>query len=852
MTPEQHTALRLELLERGYAPLATKGKRPTMKKWPTLEIDEESIRKWGRKDHLVTTGVRVEGDLLVFDFDIDSAEVLGKIEARIEEENPELWDLMLGMPKRYGGGDKYALFARKSSGKYEQYWSKAYYKPGDLAAGDGKAPLQRLEVFTGGGSEGRYLALYGAHTVADNDDIVVSYRWEEDDLGPFGLADIDLDQLPAVPLKQVKWLVDLVSDVLHGTDWEYEVGASHGKVERRTSYTLMPEMIFSASDGYEYTLEDLDAACDHPDLRVAMGFVVTGASNTSRGSVSRNGADGRVQIYDFASGVTYRPVELDMRMKMQSLGSALLRSPHLYVSDPANESDGERRPFMPVGDGELTAASAQIARYLAGQEHLFDMGGRIVAVLDGAIIPMDVDRLAVEIGRRVCCVTKQMVAGAERMVECDPSVKLVKMVQSLLLESRFRKLRAITDIPVLRRDGSMVKDGYCKETQLVVRALPGVAEMVPEGSVSVQEAERALKVLWEPFVQFPFVSEADRGGMLAALLTAVLRPVLPTAPAFGMDAPTQGSGKSLLCRCVGWLSGTFLVQPPLPVKDDDEVRKVLLTVLMEAPRAVVFDNMLGMLDSGALGAVLTSESFSGRILGTNTSLKAPTSVLIMLNGNNLALAGDMPRRVVTVRIDPQDEVPHARKFKFDPEVEVRTRRVDMIAAALTLVKAALGSAVKGRVGSFEMWDEMVGQTVAWVERHVDGQFSDPAKAIEEAVRADPKREELSHFMSSLRTVFGNEWFSAAEAASFAGPGQPLAEAFETQGTPSSRSVGRFLTFRKDGRVGGFTLQAKRDSRTKVFRFRVWSSEDSAESVVTGSFQARRVGAAKITQLTPKS
>lgn len=852
MNIEQHTALRLELLGRGYVPLATKGKRPTMKKWPSLEIDEDRIRTWGRKDHLVTTGVRVEGNLLVFDFDIDSAEVLGLIEARIQEENPDLWDLMLGMPKRYGGGDKYALFGRKTSGKYEQYWSKAYYKPEDLEAGEGKAPLQRLEVFTGGGSEGRYVALYGAHTVEENDDITVSYRWEEDDQGPFGLADIDLEDLPAVPLKQVKWLVDLVSEVLNETDWEYEVGASHGKVERKTSYTLMPEMTFSANDGYEYTLEDLDAACDHPDLRVAMGFVVAGASNTSRGSVTRNGADGRVQIYDFASGVTYRPVELDMKLKMKSLGSALLRSPHLYVPDPANESDGERRPFIPVGDGELTAASAQIARYLAEQEHLFDMGGRIVAVLDGAIVPMDVDRLAVEIGRRVCCVTKQTVSGAERMTECDPSVKLVKMVQALLLESRFRKLRAITDIPVLRRSGAMVKDGYCKETQLVVRALPGVADMVPEGSVSVQEAGRALKTLWGPFVEFPFVSEADRGGMLAALLTAVLRPVLPTAPAFGMDAPTQGSGKSLLCRCVGWLSGTFLVQPPLPVRDDDEVRKVLLTVLTEAPRAVVFDNMLGMLDSGALGAVLTSETFSGRILGTNTSLKAPTSVLVMLNGNNLALAGDMPRRVVTIRIDPKHEVPHARSFDFDPEILVRTRRGEMVAAALTLVKAALESAGKGRIGSFEMWDEMVGQTVAWVERHVDDQFKDPAKIIEDAVRTDPRREELSHLLTSLRKVFGNQWFSAAEAASLASPGQPLSEAFDTQGTPSSRSVGRFLTFRKDGRVDGFTLQYQRDSRTKNLRFRVWSEEDSADITVAGVFQARAAGADRITKITPKS
>jgi hypothetical protein len=839
MTPADHTKLRHKLLARGYTPLAAKGKRCVLRNWPRLDVDAAVVDEWAERKGLVTTGVRVDDDLLVLDFDIDSKKILNAIERRIEKDDPELWDLILQMPKRTGGGDKYALFARRLSGKFEQYWSKAYYRPEDMRDEASKAARQRLEVFSGGGSEGRFMALYGGHTVTDAGDILRSYAWEED----WGLADIPKDELPGLTLKQVKWLVDVVSEEMHKAKWVYEVGSAHGKIVSTTAYTLRPEMMFNTVQGERLTLAELEECCDQADLRVDLSFIEAKASNVTRGRVSRNASDGRVQIWDFATARMYRPSELDIHLTGESLGRALARNPHTAggMPDPANESDGDSRPFVSVGGGDLTEASKFIARYLARQKHLFNMGGRIVGVLDGQIVPMEQDRLAVEIGRRVCCRAEQRDGNAVRLVEVDPSTKLVKLVASLLLESRFKDLRAITDVPVLRRDGSMVEDGYCRETRLVVRAVPDVAGRVPEAAdIDAARLRAALDTLWSPFRDFPFVGALDRGGLLAALLTAVLRPVLPTAPAFGLDAPVQGSGKSLLCRCVGALAGSFKVYAPLPVRDDDEVRKVLLTVLMEAPRAAVFDNMLGLLDSGALGAVLTSETFSGRILGTNTSLHAPTSVLVMLNGNNLALAGDMPRRVVSIRIDPKHEVPHSRAFTFDPESEVRTNRADMLVAGLTLLRAALPYARRGRVGSFEVWDEMIGQTVRWVRDNIDDRFGDPAESIQQAVEFDPRREELNVLLTLLRESFGNGWFSAAQVCSAAASGSGLAEALDFDRTPTAKGVGRYLTNRKDGRAGGMSLQHRKDPHSKVAQFRVWDEKDAADVVVEGKFQRRGV------------
>ncbi|MCC6198501.1 MAG: hypothetical protein IT518_28965 [Burkholderiales bacterium] len=95
--------------------------------------------------------------------------------------------------------------------------------------------------------------------------------------------------------------------------------------------------------------------------------------------------------------------------------------------------------------------------------------------------------------------------------------------------------------------------GYDAVTVLRL-ALPDDAEIVPVAERPTRDqAQAALDVLWRPFAEFPWVDGLARAARLAAL-TAVVRPILPTSPAFGHDAPAVGSGKTLLARCVGALA----------------------------------------------------------------------------------------------------------------------------------------------------------------------------------------------------------------------------------------------------------------------------------------------------------
>ncbi|WP_347850317.1 hypothetical protein, partial [Planktomarina sp.] len=45
---------------------------------------------------------------------------------------------------------------------------------------------------------------------------------------------------------------------------------------------------------------------------------------------------------------------------------------------------------------------------------------------------------------------------------------------------------------------------------------------------TLDDASRALETLLHPFSTFPFVDASAKGALLAAILTAVTRPVLPT------------------------------------------------------------------------------------------------------------------------------------------------------------------------------------------------------------------------------------------------------------------------------------------------------------------------------------
>jgi hypothetical protein len=396
-----------------------------------------------------------------------------------------------------------------------------------------------------------------------------------------------------------------------------------------------------------------------------------------------------------------------------------------------------------------------------------------------------------------------------------------------------KPLDAVITAPTLRPDGSVLSAaGYDKTTKLLYDAqeLPPPIPSHP----SRDEALAALERLWKPFKDFPFVDAIDRSVHLAAILTAAVRPSLPTAPGFGYDAPSQGSGKTLLAICIATLTSQQepSVWPHTKSRDDEEVRKRIFTALRSGHRAIVWDNVLGMFDSASMASMLTSSSYQDRVLGTSESNSVPNRAILLMTGNNLTMGGDMVRRVLICRIDPQTETPFARAFSVDPKALCRADRQNIISSALTLIRYYITQCSsrpgKGRMASFEEWDDWVRQTVICVGQDLaPGVFCDVMDQVHANQAADPESDVMARLLHAWREKYGEEWVQAKTVAhdmtAFSSSTIDLREALSEicfNGITAS-NIGHALKYRKGRIVDGLRLEKNTSTQGRLRDMSLW-------------------------------
>ena len=124
----------------------------------------------------------------------------------------------------------------------------------------------------------------------------------------------------------------------------------------------------------------------------------------------------------------------------------------------------------------------------------------------------------------------------------------------------------------------------------------------------------------------------------------------------------------------------------------------------------------------------------------------------------MALVGDLNRRLLTCRIDPQTDRPYRRAFRLDPEQYVRAHRHALVHAALTLLRGYLATGrplAADRTASYEDWSDRVRQTVLWVGAQGLLDVADPCDAIEASYEEDPETRKLSGLLEGWRALYGD-------------------------------------------------------------------------------------------------
>lgn len=398
-----------------------------------------------------------------------------------------------------------------------------------------------------------------------------------------------------------------------------------------------------------------------------------------------------------------------------------------------------------------------------------------------------------------------------KLVAADPQLKHANMILDGAGDWLFPVVRGIVSCPTLRPDLSVLQEpGYDPASRLILDTRGVAFPPVPE-SPTKDDAATALAKFDAILCGFPFVNEAARAVAYSAILTAVARPALATAPLHAFDAPTPGTGKSKLAE-VGGILATGGRPPAIGQGSTVEEFEKRLSTLLRMGDAVIFiDNIERPLESDFLCSALTQERVQCRILGKSERFEVPNTATILATGNNLVFAGDVTRRAVVCRIDARMERPDERQFDFDPTVVAREHRPELVVAALTAIRAY---AMAGRpcplpvMGSFESWN-LVRETLVWLGH------ADPAETRSLVYDSDTRRDTLADMLRLWYACFGEEPLSLSAVGAACEKNthdetHRMLHAALIDMTPSNmwntRSVGKALRRCRDRIVGGLMLR----------------------------------------------
>ncbi len=370
-------------------------------------------------------------------------------------------------------------------------------------------------------------------------------------------------------------------------------------------------------------------------------------------------------------------------------------------------------------------------------------------------------------------------AKAARPIDCPE-----KVARTLLARGEYSGLPDVTGVvesPIVTADGRLLQvPGYDERTGLLLDFDPDAFPRVPDKPTRAQ-ADEALATIQALVEGFAFAEDVDRAATIALLLTALVRPALPSAPLFLATAPAAGSGKTLLARVAAILrTGREPAVTTFDGHDPAEFEKRLNSLLFAGDPVVVLDNVEGDIGGTVLCAVLTAPMIQARVLGASEMRRVPSSALWIATGNNIRPRGDLTRRVIDIRLDTRLEHPGDRVYEFDPIERVYEERGQFVAAGLTILRAAAARAWRGKFDppapfpSFELWSRLVRVPLLWLG------LPDPCVKVREAEDLDPERLQVRALLAAWRRVIGTERVTLAHVIQRA---QVLAR------TPDERDLG---------------------------------------------------------------
>jgi hypothetical protein len=490
------------------------------------------------------------------------------------------------------------------------------------------------------------------------------------------------------------------------------------------------------------------------------------------------------------------------------------------------------KPIIRVVKGEIHRIVDAAERELASKAQYYQRGGLIVYVYidpsTNEIRIQEISKLALTRVLSNVATWEQYDMRSKSWVRIDPPERHTGILYDSNTYRYLLPLKGLARQPYFRSDGTLVTSAGYDPATGIFGVFDSRKFQITDEPTS-EEVKTALRLLTDLLDEFSFTTETDRAATLAAMITAVIRPSLPQAPMFHVKAHIVGSGKSYLCKLITSLATPQQGTPTTFPTEDEECRKLLLAELLRGPAVIEFDNLThDIVAHKSLCTALTSEHFSGRILGVSKTATVSTRALFLSSGNNVSPIKDMTRRCITINLNPEVEIPAARSFMRPNLVsEVMQERERYVSAALTIVR---GWVVAGRpkimcktLAGYQEWSELCRQTLLWLG------CNDPAASVFDAISEDPDREQLGRLLAAWQRAFGNVPAMVREAVSksnYSGDEnielrEILRDIAEERGEINRRKLGRWIK-RHVGQIVDNLRFARCSGHSSAERWRVES------------------------------
>jgi hypothetical protein len=313
--------------------------------------------------------------------------------------------------------------------------------------------------------------------------------------------------------------------------------------------------------------------------------------------------------------------------------------------------------------------------------------------------------------------TKIKDAKRGAVIEEDaPPMEVVNDLASLPGWKGIPLIEAVVEHPFFSKTGELIiSEGFHPQAKVWYHPDPTLKIPDVPRHPTREEIEKAkTQLLVELYGDFPFRSDACKAHVLSALLLPFVRLMIdgPT-PLHLFDAPTEGTGKTLLAQVTTMIPCGRPVDGMPECTQDEEWRKRLTATLLEAPPYLFLDNLNRWLDNGQLASAITGRSWKDRVLGVSKNVALPITCIWLASGNNVRLSRELIRRTLWTRLDAKTDTPWLRTDFRHPNLYqwVRENRASLLWAVLTLIQAwILAGRPLGKqtLGMFESWAQTIG------------------------------------------------------------------------------------------------------------------------------------------------